>query len=243
MNGDVEMNTSSSPIHDLEKDQNAAKTDDENRKKVRLENSTFLIDALHATPRVQGVVFGIYAIQITVLIASMVASAQSAVQPYNMQVVAIGGIYATLAIIAEGYRDAERMLFYFIRFIDPNKTKNVSQMNCFTLGLEMCVISLSVLTLLLSVPQQEDIPSIVLNCTAIICVSKLDDAVFEKFVYHVYVDKSFDPEREVLDFAAEEEKVLFKRFLPIVAGLLFYVSLLVWAYQFNSECNGQASCN
>lgn len=222
--------------------------------KIRIESATDLISSHKTTNDVFCFTTFIYVTQITVLIAAIVVSATGNIHHYDLSTIVIGGIYATLAVLAEGYRSAEKMFFIALHFLGSvvdNKTTNVVRlkpMNVFFMILEMVVIVLSITALLTSLPQQGSIINIVLNCTAIIAVSRLDDALFENFHFNIYVPEDFD--RNELYSIYEEInseinccKFKLQKFLPIAAGAAFYAGLILLTNHWNQLCSMDENCN
>lgn len=222
--------------------------------KIRVESATDLISSHKTTNDVFCFTTFVYVTQITVLIAAIVIAAGGHVRHYNVSTIAIGGIYATLAVLAEGYRSAEKMLFIALHFLvsvvenKANSVVRLKPMNVFFMILEGCVIVLSIFALLASLPQQGSIINIVLNCTAIIAVSRLDDALFENFHFNIYVPEGFD-RNELYSIYDEVNndikccKFKLQKFLPIAAGASFYVGLILLTLQWNMQCSLDVNCN
>ena len=238
--GDVEMN----PIGNATSHEATITSSSEPKKREekndplqrRLENARFLIEAAFATDRVQLVVFWIYAIQLTILIEIIRYADNNKYKDYDMEVVCVGGIYATIAVVLAVYRDLESAFFYISRFFII-RDKNYTWMNFFALFFEICLVFLQVVALLYVVPQQETITEIVMNCTAITSVCFLDDEFFKKFEYHVKVDENFKPDAEIIEFAHKSElRRVCKRYLPILAGVAFYLTIVFWALAWDDHC-------
>jgi hypothetical protein len=93
----------------------------------------------------------------------------------NYGAVAIASIYASIAIANEGY---EQFMDIMLGFAFNAKTEKINLARLAILGMESCNMVLLFLATVFTVPAQADALSIILNCTAIIAISKIDDGMF-----------------------------------------------------------------
>lgn len=221
-------------------------------KTIKIESGNDLISAQHNPPITKVVVFGIFAIQIMTLIATIVVAKGAELQPYNLSIVAIGGIYASVAVIVEGWSEIEGTLHQFFAFvfavldIETNAKVRVRPMNFSVVVLQGIVSYLSIAALIITLPPQGSVINIVLNATAVICVAKLDDSVFEKFEFHIEVLESYEREKPILDLERKEDELLAlfcKKGLPVIAGCAFYAGLLLLTWNWNRQCSSDPNCN
>jgi hypothetical protein len=131
------------------------------------------------------VIILLYAVELcTLVVVGYIALDESANSDYNLKVIAFGSLYAVVAIISSIYKP----FFDFIRFVaciihnkaEHNKIR-MTKFKTFVLVMEALVTGFTLFALLVLIPQQGDVISIVVNCTGILCVSNLDEQVFGTF--------------------------------------------------------------
>jgi hypothetical protein len=153
-------------------------------KEFRCVSSTCILKSNQLPLATSVIIVILFAIQISTLIAVVYFAVESAsTVDYDLRIIAFGSMYAVVSVTSSLYKT----LFDFVRFISciiHNKSEHRIELTMFkvlVLLLEASVIGLTVLSLLVLIPQQGDIISIVVNATGIICVSELDDQLFATF--------------------------------------------------------------
>lgn len=207
-----------------------------------MKSSFDLIYSDSVTPVITGMCLIMYAIEITVLIYAIVMATQNNIAYYNLSTIAVGGLYATISIMAAAYQTCIKVvcfLFEFASFLDNESKSSVSfsfRTLIFFLA-ETTVILLSTVALLMLLPQQGDVVNIVLNCVSIITISQLDEQIFGVFNFQIIVPSEAKELEEI------HQGYLTRVILPLAGAGAFYIGDLVIAHWWNLLCDRNVNCN
>lgn len=185
------------------------------------------------------VVMIVYAVELATLIAVAIFALGTTGINYDIKVIAFGSMYAVMSVATAVYKP----LFDFIRFVSciiHNKDEHKIEMTnfkMFVLVMESCIIAMTLVSLMVLIPQQGDIISIVVNCTGIICVSQLDEQLFSTFnIKYFAVPEVVDrvERADIFDW--------IKEILPPLLMALGYAVLIVVSLYWLPKCGDGMKC-